>query len=111
LRIVFGKLDEMIAELKEKEIKELRIDALFQEKKTNNHGVFAFKAFVTLGAVLRDGLVAQFEEVVFQNLKPFGKEGLEPIIRQTLQAENQIKQNLAEQGFSVRNGYFAEAVS
>jgi len=111
LRITFGQLDEMLAELKEKGIKELRVDALFKEKKTENPGILLLKAFVTVGAILKDSIIAHFEEVVFKNLKPLRKEDLEPIIRQTLQTENQVKQSLAAEGFTVRDGYFAEAVS
>ena len=111
LKIVFAKLDEMLAELKEKGITELRVDALFQEKKTSNQGIFVLKAFVAVGAMLKDGLVAHFEEVVFKNLKPLLKQDVEPIMQQTLQTENEIKQDLGAEGFTVRNGYFAEAVS
>jgi len=111
LKIVFGKFDEMVAELKEKEITELRVDALFQEKKTSNQGIVVLKAFVTVGAILESDQVAHFENVLFKKLKPFNDVDVEPIIRETLKAENAIKQNLAEQGFTVRNGYFGEAVS
>ena len=108
---MFVNLDEMIAELKEKEITEVRVDALFKEKRTGNHGILSLKAFVTVGAILESGQVAHFENVVFSNLKPFRKEEVDPIIQETLQSENEIKESIAEQGFTVRNGYFAEAVS
>jgi hypothetical protein len=111
LKVVFGELEEMLSELKEKEITEVRVDALFQEKNTENQGILFLKAFVSVGAMLKKGLVAHFEEVIFKNLKPLLKQDVEPVIRQTLQAENEIKQSLAGQGFTVRDGYFAEAVS
>lgn len=110
MKIVFVNLDEMIAELKEKGISEVRIDALFQEKNINQ-GIVVLKAFVVAGAILKNSIIAHFEKVVFKNLKPFRKEEVAPIIQETLQAENEIKESIAEQGFTVRDGYFAEAVS
>ena len=111
MKIVFAKLDEMIAELEEKQITEVRVDALFQEKRVGEHGIPFLKAFVTVGAILESDQVAHFEEVIFKNLKPFTKEDVDPIIQDTLQSENEIKTSLAERSFTVRNGYFAEAVS
>jgi len=110
LKIVFGNLEEMLAELKEKEITEIRVDALFQERGVNQ-GLVVFKAFVTVGAILENASVGHFEKVIFKNLRPFRNEEVEQIIRDTLKAENEIKQSLAAENFTVRNGYFAEAVS
>ena len=110
LKVVFGNLDEMIAELKEKEITEVRVDALFREKRIE-HGIFILKAFVTAGALLKNGLVGHFERVIFKNVRPLREEEIEPIIQETLEAEKELKKDLVEQSFTVRNGYFGEAVS
>ena len=109
MKVVFGDLDEMLSELREKEIFDVRIEALYGER-YSKQGIPFLKVYVTAQALLSPTLYAHYERVTFTGVKPFSKEELKSLFDENLKAKEEIKERVAESRFWVRGGHFAEEV-
>ena len=107
MKVMFGDLDEMLSELKEKEIRDVRVEALYDEK-YSKQGIPLLKVYVTAEALLSPTLYACCERVTFKGVKPFSKEEMKSIFDENLKAMEEIRNRLAEARFWVRGGHFEE---
>ena len=107
MKVVFGDLDEMLSELREKEILDVRIEALYDER-YSKQGIPFLKAYVAAQALLSPTLYAYYERVTFRGVKPFSKEELKSLFDQNLKAKEEIKKHVAKSRFWVRSGHFQE---
>jgi hypothetical protein len=118
MKVVFGDLEEMLSELKEKEIRDIRVEALYDER-YSKEGIPFLKVYVTVQALLPQHLYgphnsviaylnACYEKVTFKGIKPFTKEEMKPIFDENLKAKDEIASRLPEAGFTVRAGHFRE---
>ncbi len=118
MKVVFGDLEEMLSELKEKEIKDVRVEALYDER-YSKEGIPFLKVYVTAQALLPQHLYGPheritaylhtyYEKVTFKGIKPFTKEEMKPIFDENLKAKGEIASSLEEAGFRVRAGHFIE---
>jgi hypothetical protein len=105
MKVVFGDLDEMLCELREKEIFDVRIEALYDER-CSKQGIPLLKVYVTVQALLSPTLYAYYEKVTFRGVKPFSKEELESVFDKNLKAKEEIKKRVAESRFWIRGGHF-----
>ena len=108
MKVVFGDLDEMLRELKEKEIFEIRVAALCDEIHSKE-GVPFFKVYVAVQALLSPTLFAYYEQLVFKGIKPFKKEELRSLFEKNLQTKEELEERLREADFIIRAGHFQEA--
>ena len=80
MKVVFGELDEMLSELREREIHEVRVAALYDER-YSKEGIPFLKVYVTVQALLAQQLYgpheritaylcAYYEKVTFKGIKP-----------------------------------------
>lgn len=118
MKVVFGDLDGMLSELREKEIKDVRVEALYDER-YSKQGIPFLKVYVTAQALLPQHLYGphekatfylygHYEKVTFKDVKPFSKEELKSIFDENLKAREEIRSHLVESGFTVRAGCFKE---
>jgi hypothetical protein len=107
MKVVFGDLDEMLSELREKEISDVRIEALYDER-YSKQGIPLLKVYVIAQALLSPTLYAYYERVTFRGVKPFSKEELKSLFDENLKAKEEIKEHVAESRFWVRSGHFQE---
>jgi len=118
MKVVFGDLDEMLSELREREIFEVRVAPLYDER-YSKEGIPFLKVYVTVQALFSQqlygphervtvNLVGYYERVTFRGIKPFSKEEIEPLFNKNLEAEEEIKNHLREMRFTVRGGHFRE---
>jgi hypothetical protein len=107
MKVIFGDLDEMLSELREKEISDVRIEALYDER-YSKQGVPFLKVYVTAQALLSPTLYAYYERVTFRGVKPFSKEELRSLFDENLEAKEEIKEHVADSRFWVRSGHFQE---
>jgi len=118
MRVVFGDINEMLLELKEREIFDVRVEALYDET-YSKEGIPFLKLYVTAQALLPQCfygpherittcLYAYYERVTFKGIKPFVKEELESLFDKNLKAKGEVKSHLVESGFTVRAGHFRE---
>lgn len=108
MKIEFSDLDSMLAELKEKEITEVRVEALF-DKKYIQDGlcVYDYKFYVVIQALLSAGLYAEYQEVTYKGI-PVTDQEIEKIRKKNLKAKEQISKKLEKEGFTVRGGHFRD---
>ncbi len=108
----------MLSELKEREIFEVRVEALYDER-CSKESIPFLKVYVTAQALMAQQLhgpheritaylCACYEKVTFNGIKPFTKEEMESIFDRNLKAEEEVKSHLVESGFIVRAGHFSE---
>jgi len=107
VKVVFGDLDEMLSELREKEIRDVRVEALYDER-YSKQGVPFLKVYVTAQALLSPTLYACYEKVSFKGIKPLVKEELQAIFDKNLKAMQELKEHLKKERFWVRGGHFEE---
>jgi len=107
MKVVFGELDEMLSELKEKNVNEVRIEALYDES-YDKHGVPFLKLYVTVQALLTPTLYAHHEQVTFWGIKPFKEEEVNQIFKKQRENKEEIKKKISEKGFTIRCGYLKE---
>ena len=118
MKVIFGDMDEMLSELKEREIFEVRVAALYDER-YSKEGIPFLKVYVTVQALLPQFLYgpheritaylyAYYEKVTFRGVKLFAKEETKSIFDENLKAKDEITSHLVEAGFSVRAGHFRE---
>jgi len=118
MKVVFGELNELLSELKEKEIYDVRIEALYDER-YSKQGIPFLKVYVTAQALLPQhfygphervtaNLVGYYERVTFKGIKPFTKEELKSIFDNNLNAKEEVEDHLRDAGFIVRTGFFKE---
>lgn len=115
---MFGDLEEMLSELKEKEIRDVRVEALYDER-YSKEGIPFLKVYVTVQALLPQHLYGPHErvtaylytcckKVTFKGIKPFTKEELKSIFDENLRAKDEVTSHLNEAGFRVRAGHFRD---
>jgi len=118
MKVVFGDLEEMLSELKEKEIRDIRVETLYDER-YSKEGIPFLKLYVTVQALLPQHLYGPheritaylytyYEKATFKGIKPFAKEELKSVFDENLRTKDEIKSRLNEAGFAVRAGYFRE---
>ena len=107
MKVMFGDLDEMLSELREKEIRDVRVETLYDEK-YSKQGIPLLKVYVTAQALLSPTLYAYYEKVAFKGVKPFSKEELKSLFDKNLKAKEEIKGHLVQSRFWVRGGHFEE---
>lgn len=108
MKIEFSDLDSMLDELKEKEVTELRVEALF-DKKYIEDGlcVYDYKFYVVIQALLSDALYAEYQEVTYKGV-PVTDQEMEKIRKENLKEKEKISKKLEKEGFTVRGGHFRE---
>jgi len=113
VRVVFGTLDDMMLELRDKGVKEVRVDTLY-DKKYGSHGVAFLRLYVNVDAVLPDiaafhGVPCRYQFVTYDGLNPMGdvEKGRE-LREDNKAAYEKLKSQLAEEGFAVRAGHFED---
>jgi len=109
MKVAFGDLEEMLSELKEKEIRDVRLEALYDER-YSRQGIPFLKVYVTVQALLSPTLYACYEKATFEGVKPFSKEEMKSIFDRNLKSEEEIKDHLVKSRFWVRGGHFVEEV-
>ena len=118
MKVVFGDLNEMLSELKEREIFEVRVAPLYDER-YSKEGIPFLKVYVTAQALMAQQLYgpreritaylySYYEKVTFKGIKPFTKEEMRSIFNKNLKVEEEVKSHLVESGFIVRAGHFSE---
>lgn len=118
VKVVFGELEEMLSELREKEIRDVRVEALYDER-YSKEGIPFLKVYVTVQALLSQHLYgpheritaylyACYEKVTFRGIKPFAKDEIKSVFDENLKAKDGITSHLVEAGYSVRAGHFRE---
>jgi len=118
MKVVFGELDEMLSELREREIHEVRVAPLYDET-CSKEGVPFMKVYVTVQALLAQQLYGPhekvtvylygyYERVTFKGIKPFTKEEMKSFFDKNLKAKEEITHYIVESGFTVRGGHFEE---
>ena len=118
MKVVFGDLNEMLSELKEREIFDVRVEALYDER-YSKEGVPFLRMYVAVQALLAQQLYgphekvtaylyAYYEKVTYKGIKPFSKDELRSRFDDNLKAKEKIRSHLAESGFTARAGYFKE---
>ena len=118
MKVVFGELDEMLSELREREIHEVRVAPLYDET-CSKEGVPFMKVYVTVQALFSQQLYgphekitaylyACYEKVTFKGIKPFTKEEMKSIFDENLRAKDEMASRLEEAGFRVRAGHFRD---
>jgi hypothetical protein len=118
VKVIFGDMDEMLSELKEREIFEVRVAALYDER-YSKEGISFLKAYVTIQALMSQHLYgpheriaaylyAHYEKVTFRSIKPFTKDEIKSVFDENLKAKDGITSHLVQAGFSVRAGHFRE---
>jgi len=119
MKVIFGDMDEMLSELKEREIFEVRVEALYDER-YSKEGIPLIKVYVTVQALLPQCLYA-CERVTFKGVKPssfwkkldggfspFTRDEINSIAKENLRMKDEIASRLKEAGFRVRAGHFME---
>ena len=107
MKVVFGDLKEMLSELREKEISDVRVEALYDEK-YSKQGIPFLKVYVAAQALLSVTLYASYEKVTFRGMKPLVKEELQAVFDKNLKAMQELKEHLKKERFWVRGGHFEE---
>jgi len=115
MRVVFGTLEDMVSELKEKGVKEVRVDALYDKKYSQQTpGVAFLRLYVNVDAVLPDraslyGVPSRYQEITYDGINPMGdvEKGRE-LREANKEAYEKLKSQLAEEGFTVRAGHFED---
>ena len=118
MKVVFGNLEEMLSEIKEKEIRDIRVEALYDEG-YSKEGIPFLKVYVTVQALMPQYLhgphekitaylYACYKRVTFKGIKPFSKGEMKSIFDKNLEVEEEVKSHLVESGFIVRAGHFSE---
>jgi hypothetical protein len=121
MKVIFGDMDEMLSELKEREIFEVRVEALYEER-YSKEGIPLIKVYVTVQALLPQSLYACYERVTFKGVKPssfwkkldggfspFTKDEMNSIANENLRMKDEITSRVKEAGFTVRAGHFMES--
>jgi len=113
MKVIFGDMDEMLSELREREIFEVRVEALYDER-YSKEGIPLVKVYVSAQALLPQsprtrGLYACYERVTFKGVKPFITDEMNSIAKENLRMKDEIASRLKEAGFTVRAGYFMES--
>ena len=118
MKVVFGELDEMLSELREREIYVVRVAPLYDET-YSKQGTPFLKAYVTVQALFSQqlygphekviaNLVGYYERVTFKGIKPFTREELKAALDNNLKAKEEVEDHLGDAGFIVRAGFFKE---
>ena len=107
MKVVFGDLEEMLEELKEKEISDVRVEALY-DKTCSKEGVPLLKVYVTAQALLSPTLYAYYEKITFRGIQPFPKEEVKSLFEKNRQEKEEIEKQIREAKFWVRAGHFEE---
>ena len=107
MKVVFGDLSDMIDELKEKRVKELRVAALYDTRHTEQ-GIPMLRVYVNVNAWLGDGLYAQYQEVTFNDIKPAFEEERKSRFEEQHTKYVEMKCQLAGEGFTIRSGHFED---
>ncbi len=118
MKVMFGDLDEMLSELREKEIRDVRVEALYDEQ-YSKQGIPFLRVYVTVQALMVQQLYgphekitaylyAYYERVTFRGIKPLVKEELQTIFDKNLKAMQELKEHLKKERFWVRGGHFEE---
>lgn len=107
VRVKFGDLDNMLGELDEKGIDEIRVETLWDQKGTN-HGLTVIRLYVSVEALLAPNLIASYNKVTFEGLKPFVASELQTLFDKQKQKGKSIMAELCKRGFVVRGGAFEE---
>lgn len=118
MKVVFSELDEMLSELREREIFEVRVAALYDER-YSKEGIPFLKVYVTVQALMAQQLYgphekitaylyAYYEKVTFKGIRLFSEEEIKSVFDKNLKAKDEIKNQLKELGFTVRAGHFQE---
>ncbi len=108
MKVIFGDMDEMLSELKEREIFEVRVEALYDER-YSKEGIPLIKVYVTVQALLPQCLYACYERIAFNGVKPFTKDEINSIANENLKMKDEITSRVKEAGFTVRAGHFMES--
>ncbi len=107
MRLIFGDLDAMLSELKEKDISEVRIETLYDERQ-DKRGIPFLRLFVTVDALISATLYAHFERVTFRGIKPADDKKVKEIFQQLEAVEDEIKNRVKADSFTIRCGYFQD---
>jgi len=107
MKVIFGDLDEMLKELKEKEISDVRVEALY-DRTCSKEGVPLLKVYVTAQALLSPTLYACYEKITFKGVLPFPKEEVRSLFEKNKQVKEEIERQIKEAKFWVRAGHFEE---
>jgi hypothetical protein len=125
VKVAYGDLEEMLSELKEKEIRDVRLEALYDERHSKQSIPF-LKVYVTAQALLSATLYASYERVTFRGIKPLVKvellekvpskfaqafsklDELQAVFDRNLKAMQELKEYLKKERFWIRGGHFEE---
>lgn len=107
MKVSFGDLDNMLSELEEKGISEVRIETLWDQKAANR-GLSLIRLYVSVEALLTASLIASYEKVTFSGLKPFEDSKMKELHDKQRRAGKEMIESLEARGFVVRGGHFEE---
>lgn len=108
MRVSFGTLEDMMNELREKRVEEVRVEAL-HDRSFTKHGVPFLRVYVNVDALLPDRVPCRYQLVTFDGIRPLNDgETSQQIRRQQQEALENIKQRLTGHGFTVRAGHFED---
>lgn len=109
LTVAFGRLEDMIVELIDKGVEEVRVTTRHDTKLSAGERTIHFRrCYVNVDALLPDRVVARYQNVVFDGPLPPGHHDRCKRIGRDLEAAcERVKLNLAQRGdFTLRTGHF-----
>lgn len=108
MKVVFADLGDMIQELQEKEISEVRAEPLYDVKYTEKHGVPFMKIYVNVHALLGDGLYCECKKMIYSGIQPVPDDKVKEKFDKNRSQYKAVKERLEGAGFTVRTGHFEE---
>lgn len=119
MRVVFGDLDDMLCELHDKLIKEIRVSSLYDQTQGGEIGLPVMRAYVRVDALLlTQGTIsggvplmyARYERVVYAGVPGFWGHEQKDIVKDVVKARERIIETIKSRAaFTVRAGFFEEA--
>jgi len=107
MRITFASLDEMISEMKEKGVSEVRLSPMYEERYSKS-GLPLLKLLITVQAIASPQIILHFEKITFRGIKPLSKEEIKRLFEENLMETERIKSRLSKEGFNPRPGYLSD---
>lgn len=122
MKLAFGILDEMIEELKERLIREVRIEPLVDRtyakdaKGSMIGGIAHIKVYTSVEAIIDPEIparrpypvVAFFDSYVYRGLEPIEQGKQDELYEKNVERATRLKAQLEREGFTVRSGHYVE---
>ena len=109
MRVQFGKLEEMIEELKERLIHEVRVEPLV-DMKYGQDGRARIRVYVTVEAIIDKEIpvIGCFEALTYYGFKPMEKDKPDEIYEKNVEKARKLRNQLSDEGFTVYHGHYVE---